>query len=178
MAQHWDLGLATSPIWRLRRIDDYPIEVLISIALVMGTYAFASSLGASGPIAVPVAGLIIGNKGPRDAMSDLTQRYLFGYWTLVDEILNSTLFLLIGLEVLVLRFEFSLTLLAIVLLPIVFLARLAATGIPVKLLERWLEFVPGAIAVLTWGRLRGGISIALALSLPEGPEKPLILTAT
>ncbi len=111
-------------------------------------------------------------------MSDLTQRYLFGYWTLVDEILNSTLFLLIGLEVLVLRFEFSLTLLAIVLLPIVFLARLAATGIPVKLLERWLEFVPGAIAVLTWGRLRGGISIALALSLPEGPEKPLILTAT
>jgi CPA1 family monovalent cation:H+ antiporter len=111
-------------------------------------------------------------------MSDLTQRYLFGYWTLVDEILNSTLFLLIGLEVLVLRFEFSLTLLAIVLLPIVFLARLAATGIPVKLLERWLEFVPGAIAVLTWGGLRGGISIALALSLPEGPEKPLILTAT
>lgn len=174
------LGLATGYIAYLatRRIDDYPIEVLISIALVMGTYSFASWLGASGPIAVVVAGLIIGNKGPTDAMSDLTQRYLFGYWTLVDEILNSILFLLIGLEVLVLRFELPLTFLAVALLPVVFLARLAATGIPVKLLERWLEFVPGTIAVLTWGGLRGGISIALALSLPEGPEKPLILTAT
>ncbi|MGK9054264.1 cation:proton antiporter [Neorhizobium petrolearium] len=174
------LGLATGYLAyiAMRQIDDYPIEVLISIALVMGTYSLASLLHASGPIAVVVAGLIIGNQGPKDAMSDMTQRYLFGYWTLVDEILNMLLFLLIGLEVLVLRFEPTLTMLALLLLPVILFARLAATAIPVQLLQRWHSFVPGTVAVLTWGGLRGGISMALALSLPEGPEKAVILTAT
>ncbi len=161
-----------------RRIDDYAIEVLISIALAMGAFALASRLDASGPIAVVVAGLYLGNRGPQDALSEQTQRYLFGYWTLVDEILNSILFLLIGLEVLVLRFDGTHALLALGLIPLVVAARFLATSVPVLVLRRWQSFAPGSIAILTWGGLRGGISIALALSLPETAEKAMLLTAT
>jgi len=161
-----------------RRIDDYVIEVMISIALAMAAFALASRLHASGPIAVVVAGLYLGNRGPKDALSDQTQRYLFGYWTLVDEILNSILFLLIGLEVLVLRFNASHALLALCIIPLVVAARFAATSLPVIALRRWQSFAPGSIAILTWGGLRGGISIALALSLPETAAKPMLLTAT
>lgn len=162
----------------MRRIDDYVIEVLISIALAMATFSVASHLDTSGPIAVVVAGLYIGNRGPEDALSGQTQRYLFGYWTLVDEILNSILFLLIGLEVLVLRFDWTHALLALCLIPAIVAARLMATSLPVLILQRWQSFAPGSIAILTWGGLRGGISIALALSLPETSEKPMLLTAT
>lgn len=174
------LGLATGyfAYRAMRLIDDYPIEVLITVALVTATYSLASWIHSSGPIAVVVAGLVVGNRGPEDAMSDQTQRYVFGYWTLVDEILNSVLFLLIGLEVLVLRSDLALFLLSLFLLPVVFLARLTATAIAVTSLSRWQDFVRGTMAILTWGGLRGGISIALALSIPENPEKPLILTAT
>jgi CPA1 family monovalent cation:H+ antiporter len=162
----------------MRRIDDYPMETLISLALVAGTYALAARLHMSGPIAVVVAGILVGNRGPVDAMSDLTQRYVFGFWTLVDEILNSVLFLLIGLEVLVLRFDPSFAGLAAASIPLVLLARFLAVAGPVLLLQGRQEFVRGTIPVLTWGGLRGGISIALALSLPEVAEKPPLLAAT
>jgi CPA1 family monovalent cation:H+ antiporter len=162
----------------MRRIDDYPMETLISLALVTGTYALAAKLHMSGPIAVVVAGILVGNRGPVDAMSDLTQRYVFGFWTLVDEILNSVLFLLIGLEVLVLRFDPSFARLAAVSIPLVLLGRFLAVTGPVLLLQGRQEFVRGTIPVLTWGGLRGGISIALALSLPEVAEKPPLLAAT
>ena len=162
----------------MRAIDDYPIEVLISLALVAGTYTFATKLHMSGPIAVVVAGLLIGNRGPRDALSDQTQRYLFGFWTLIDEILNSVLFLLIGLEVLVLRLDPSFGWLAGVTIPLVLFARFVAVALPVVVLNPINTFVRGTIPVLTWGGLRGGISIALALSLPEMAEKSLILAAT
>jgi CPA1 family monovalent cation:H+ antiporter len=162
----------------MRRIDDYPMETLISLALVTGTYALAAKLHMSGPIAVVVAGILVGNRGPVDAMSDLTQRYVFGFWTLVDEILNSVLFLLIGLEVLVLRFDPSFARLAAVSIPLVLLGRFLAVTGPVLLLLGRQEFVRGTIPVLTWGGLRGGISIALALSLPEVAEKPPLLAAT
>jgi len=162
----------------MRRIDDYPMETLISLALVTGTYALAAKLHMSGPIAVVVAGILVGNRGPVDAMSDLTQRYVFGFWTLVDEILNSVLFLLIGLEVLVLRFDPSFTGLAAASIPLVLMARFLAVAGPVLMLQGRQEFVRGTIPVLTWGGLRGGISIALALSLPEVAEKPPLLAAT
>ncbi|ACS60703.1 sodium/hydrogen exchanger (plasmid) [Rhizobium leguminosarum bv. trifolii WSM1325] len=162
----------------MRAIDDYPVEVLISIALAMGCYSLASALHMSGPIAVVVAGILVGNRGPRDALSDVTQRYLFGFWTLVDQILNSVLFLLIGLEVLVLRYETSILPLALAAIPVALAARFASTIIPVTLLRRNYDFVRGTVIVLVWGGLRGGISIALALSLPETPFKAALLAAT
>jgi CPA1 family monovalent cation:H+ antiporter len=174
------LGLLTGYLaYRaMRAIDDYPIEVLISLALVTGTYALAAKLHMSGPIAVVVAGLLIGYRGPRDALSDETQRYLFGFWTFIDEILNSVLFLLIGLEVLVLRLNPSFGWLALVAVPLVLCARLFAVSIPVLVLSATHSFVRGTIPVLTWGGLRGGISVALALSLPEVAEKSVILAVT
>ena len=174
------LGLATGYIAYLamRAIDDYPIEVLISLALVTGTYALAQGLHMSGPIAVVVTGVLTGNRGAAYAMSETTRRYLFGFWSLIDEILNSVLFLIIGLEVLVLRFDISLMPTALAAVPIVLLARLIAVAVPVAVLSVRERFVKGTIPILTWGGVRGGISVALALSIPQVVERPLILTAT
>lgn len=174
------LGLVTGYIaYRaMRAIDDYPIEVLISLALVTGTYALATKLHMSGPIAVVVAGILIGNRGPVDALSDQTQRFMFGFWTLIDEILNSVLFLLIGLEVLVLRFDLSFVGLALSAIPLALLARFASVGLPVLGLRRVTNFTKGTVQTLTWGGLRGGISVALALALPESDLKTIILAAT
>jgi CPA1 family monovalent cation:H+ antiporter len=174
------LGLAAGYLAYLgmRAIDDFPVEVLISLALATGVYALATELHLSGPIAVVVAGLLIGNRGPRDAMSDETQRYMFGSWTVIDEILNAMLFLLIGLEVLVLRFDATLGALALAAIPLTLGARLVAVGLPVLALHRWKPFAAGTIPVLTWGGLRGGISVALALSIPEVAEKSQLLAAT
>jgi CPA1 family monovalent cation:H+ antiporter len=174
------LGLITGYIaYRgMKALDDYPIEVLISLALVTGTYALASRIHVSGPIAVVAAGLLIGERGPQHAMSDTTQRYLFGFWTLLDEILNSVLFLLIGLEVLVLNFNLELVPLALAAIPLVLLARFLSVALPAPLLSVIMKLTPGAIPILTWAGVRGGISVALALSLPESDAKPLILAAT
>ncbi len=162
----------------MRAVDNYPVETLITLALVMGTYALAHRLHASGPIAMVVAGLIIGNKAPADAMSDVSQTYVFGFWTLVDEILNSLLFLMIGLEVLVLRLDPSLAWFVVAAIPVTLLARYASVQLPVLAMRGRVAFTRGTVPVLTWGGLRGGISVALALSLPEVPEKSAILAAT
>jgi CPA1 family monovalent cation:H+ antiporter len=174
------IGLAGGYLayFAMRSIDNYSVEVLISLGLVAGFYALATRVGMSGPIAVVVAGLIIGNRGQADAMSDITQRYLFGFWTLIDEILNAILFLLIGLEVLILRAEAAFGWLPLLAIPLVLLARFLAVGGPGLMLGRWMPLVPGTIPVLTWGGLRGGISVALSLSIPEVAEKSLILAAT
>nr|WP_249811945.1 sodium:proton antiporter [Bradyrhizobium sp. 2] len=174
------LGLATGYIAYLamRFIDDYPIEVLISLALVTGTYALAQRLHVSAPLSVVAAGLLIGDRGPRYAMSDRTQTYVFALWTLIDEILNSVLFLLIGLEVLVLRFESSALLVAATTIPIALLARLLAVAMPPIILP-WSKLMSiHNVPFLTWAGVRGGISVALALSAPDSPAKPAILAAT
>lgn len=162
----------------IRAIDDFPVEILISLALVTGTYALASRLHMSGPIAVVVAGLLLGNRGPHDAMSDQTQRYLFGFWKVVDEILNSVLFLLIGLEVVVLRFDPSFAWLMTLSVPLVLAARSIAVSLPMLALQHRQSFSRGTIPIMIWGGLRGGISVALALSVPENDSKALILAMT
>ena len=174
------LGLATGYIayQGMRFIDDYPIEVLISLALVTATYALAQRLHVSAPLSVVAAGLLIGDRGPRYAMSDRTQTYVFALWTLIDEILNSVLFLLIGLEVLVLRFEPTALFVAAATIPIALLARLLAVAAP-PLVFAWSNLLSiRNIPFLTWAGVRGGISVALALSIPDNPAKPAILAAT
>lgn len=162
----------------MARIDDYPVEILVSLGIVAATYAIALRLHLSGPIAVVITGLLLGNRGARIGMSEKTQSHLFGFWELVDEILNSVLFLLIGLEVLVLSIDPSAGWIALAAIPLVLAARLISVSVPILGLSFVQSFTKGAIPVLTWGGLRGGISVALALSLPDIEFKPLILTAT
>ncbi|HHL42340.1 MAG TPA: sodium:proton antiporter [Hellea balneolensis] len=168
-------------------IDEHAIEILITLGVVAGTYALAGRIEIlghhlSGPISVVVAGLLIGNKGAEFAMSEKTRTYLFGFWEMIDEILNSVLFLLIGLEILILSDQLNLvtalTLVAMTI-PLVLFARFIAVLIPMKFLGIFKSFTKGAIPVLTWGGVRGGISVALALSLPDSVTfKPIILSAT
>jgi CPA1 family monovalent cation:H+ antiporter len=174
------LGLVTGYVafQAMRSIDDYVVEIFISLALVSATYALAERLHISGPIAVVAAGLLIGERGPAHAMSETTQQYLFSFWTMVDELLNSILFLLIGLELLVIGINLSYGWLAVSAIPLVLAARAIAIALPVAVLSRFMRFIKGTMPVLVWGGVRGGISIALALSLPYTDERPIILTAT
>ena len=149
-----------------------------SVALDTGGYAFASKLHVSGPLAMVVAGLMIGNHGRALAMSDTTRRYVDMFWELLDEILNAVLFVLIGMEVLVISFSVSVFLAAAVATAVTLFARLLTVGVPVALLRRLFNLPHGSWQVLTWGGLRGGISVALALSLPSGGERNTILALT
>ncbi len=162
----------------MKAIDEHNLEVLVSLAVVMGGYALALRLHVAGPIAMAVAGLLIGNYGTRFAMSDRTREHLTSFWSLVDEILNSVLFLLIGMEIAAIVFDVSYLLAGVLSIPLVLFARFMAVGLPFVSLRRFTPFTRGALPVLVWGGLRGGISIALALSLPEGAMKELVLTAT
>ncbi len=164
--------------WMLSRVDNYSVEVLITLAVVMGGYSLAVAIHTSGPIAMVVAGLVIGNHGRRLAMSERTREHLDLFWELVDEILNTVLFVLIGLELLILELSGKALTAGLIAIPLVLLTRFLCVGTPVKLLEFRRSFTPGAVRILTWGGLRGGISVALALSIPAGPERDLILTVT
>ncbi len=173
-------GLATGFLvyWMLKSLDNYPVEILLTMALVTGTYALAETLHLSAPIAVVVGGLLIGNQGRALAMSEKTCEHLDSFWELVDEILNAVLFVLIGLEILVLQFNLSYLLAGLAAIPLVLAARWVSVGIPISLLRLRREFSPHVVKIMTWGGLRGGISVALALSLPSGPERDVILAIT
>ena len=162
----------------LASVDNYQVEILLTLALVMGGYALAGAVHVSGPIAIVVAGLLIGNHGRVLAMSEKTRQHLDTFWELVDEILNAVLFVLIGLEVLALTFHEAYLPAALMLIPAVLLARFVSVGVPVTLMRRYRSFSPHAVKILTWGGLRGGISVALALSLPSGVERDAILAIT
>lgn len=174
------LGLAAGYIGyrALHGINEPSLEVLITLALVMVTYALALALHMSGPIAVVVAGLLIGSRGVKYAMSDRTREDVLTFWTLMDEILNSVLFLLIGLEVLVVAEDISYLGFALVAIPVTLFARALSVMIPITILSRWKIFTKGVIPVLIWGGLRGGIAVALALSLPDMEYRATILSIT
>ncbi|MCP4251902.1 MAG: sodium:proton antiporter [Candidatus Scalindua sp.] len=162
----------------LKSVDNYQVEVLLTLALVMGGYSLAHAIHVSGPIAMVVAGIFIGNRGRLFAMSEKTREHLDSFWELMDEILNAVLFLLIGLEVLVIATKGSYLIAGLVMIPVVLLARFISVGIPVTFMRRIRDFSPNAVKIMTWGGLRGGISVALALSVPSGPEREALLTIT
>ncbi|CAN5645552.1 sodium:proton antiporter [soil metagenome] len=162
----------------MHSIDEYKLEVLISLAIVMGGYTLASWIHVSGPVAMAVAGLLIGNEAVRTAMSDTTRTYLLGFWSLIDDILNAVLFVLIGLEVVTVPADSRLLLLGLVAIPLVLLARSISVVGPLAIMRPFLTLGPLALPTLIWGGLRGGISIALALGLPDGPARSIALAAT
>lgn len=163
----------------MHSIDDYGVEVGITLALATGAYALATALQVSGPIAVVVAGLMLGQHASREAMSEQTRRYTRAFWTIVNENLNGVLFLLVGLEVVTLNFDPIVDLLAAAAIPLVFVGRWVALAGPSALLgvvDKGLK--PGLVALLTWAGVRGGLSVAMALSLPPSRERAILLAAT
>jgi CPA1 family monovalent cation:H+ antiporter len=162
----------------LRSVDNYQVEILITLAIVTGGYALAQELHISGPLAMVVSGLLIGNRGKALAMSEVTVERLELFWELVDEFMNALLFVMIGIEVLILDLAPGYLLAGLVAIPLVIGVRFVSVGIPVTGLRLFRGFSDHAVKILTWSGLRGGISVALALSIPEGPNRPLLVTAT
>jgi CPA1 family monovalent cation:H+ antiporter len=162
----------------IKDVDDYSVEILITLALVSGGYALAMAVHTSGPIAIVVAGLMIGNHGRMYAMSDVTRDNLDTFWELIDEILNAVLFAWIGLEILILAFSWDYLLAGLIAIPLSLAARFISVSSFVGLLKFRRKFSENAIKILTWGGLRGGISIALALSLASGESRDMIVAIT
>lgn len=162
----------------LKTIDNYKVEVMITLAIVMGGYVMASALHISGPLAMVVAGLIVGNKGREKGMSDITRDYVDKFWELIDEVMNAILFLLIGMEMLIIKFTPEYLWLGIISIFIVLLARFLSVWLPITVLKYRTTFENNAITILTWGGLRGGISVALALSLPKNMFGEMFVSIT
>ncbi|MFK7771219.1 MAG: cation:proton antiporter [Saprospiraceae bacterium] len=175
------LGLAVGYLtfYMLKSINSYEVEVMITLAAVMGGYLLASTLHFSGPLSMVVAGLIVGHDTVRDsAMSDVTELYLDKFWELVDVFCNAILFVLIGLEIIVLTYNQDYILAGIICIPLVLICRYISLAPPVKFFRKKLDFVPKTTLIMTWGGLRGGISIAMALSLTEVMQRDLFLMIT
>jgi CPA1 family monovalent cation:H+ antiporter len=162
----------------LKSVDNYQVEALLTLGLVFGGYAVADAFHISGPIAMVVAGLLIGNHGRALAMSDTTRERLDDFWELIDAGLNSVLFALLGIEILVLPFTTRHLLAGLMIIPVILFARYLTVGGVVMALRFRRSFTPGAVRVLVWGGLRGGISVALALSLPDIPARSVIIVMT
>ena len=172
------LGLGAILYYMLKSIDSYQEEVLLTLAGVIGGYALASHWHLSGPLAMVMMGLMVGNRGRALAMSDKTRHYIDLFWELIDEILNAILFVLIGLEVVMIAYSGNLFIAAGLTIVIALLARFIVVGMTTKTFHRQLDLPTGAWKVLTWGGLRGGISVALVLQLPLGTERDILLALT
>jgi len=174
----YGLALGYLAFRMLRSVDNYTVEVLLTLAVVAGGYALASAMHTSGPIAMVVAGLFVGNHGRLLGMSERTRQHLDTFWELIDEILNAMLFVVLGLEVLVLDLAPGYLEAGLVAIPLVLAARFVSIGVPISVLRIFRPFRPRTITLMTWAGLRGGISVALALSLPAGPYRQLLLVTT
>ena len=173
------LAMGYLAYWMLKQVENYQVEALITLGLVTGSYALAEHLHISAPIAIVITGLFVGNQGRSLAMSDKTRERLDDFWELIDEILNAVLFLLIGVELLILSLKGEYLLAGLIAIPVVLFVRWISVGVPVSLMKRKRTFTPHAIKIMTWGGLRGGISVALALSLPKDVvARDPILTVT
>jgi CPA1 family monovalent cation:H+ antiporter len=178
LAYGWLLGYGT--FWLLRSIDNYQVEVLLTLAAVVGGYALANHLQVSGPLAMVVAGLIVGSKAHESA-SDVTRHHVSLFWELLDDVLNAVLFVLVGMEVITIHFPLAAGgafLAGAAAVAITLAARWLTVGLPVALARRAFRLPAGAAGVLTWGGLRGGISIALALSIPPGQWRETLIALT
>ena len=162
----------------MKSIDHFQTEILISLAMVMGGYSLCHYLHVSGPLAMVVAGIMTGNRGKALAMSDVTRDYLGKFWEVTDEILNAILFMLIGLEIVVVTFEVSYVVIGLVTAVMIVVARYVTLYFTATAFRFIRQLGPGTLKIMTWGGLRGGISIALALSLPTSPYKNIIVSVT
>lgn len=164
----------------LRGIDSYAIEIMVSLSLATAGYSLAEAVHVSAPLAVVVMGLMIGNHGATRAMSEQTRQHLFSFWHLLDELLNLVLFGLIGLEVIALSFSFNADViwLGVLAIPVVLVARAVSVYVPLTALRGFREMSPHTVKIMTWGGLRGAISIALALSLPEFEGRDVLIGVT
>ena len=162
----------------LRSVDDPSVKVMLTLAGVLGGYALANRLQVSGPLALVVVGLVVAYRGQQLAMNDIGRRYVGMFWSLLDEILNAVLFVLLGLEIVLVELDNAYLRAGLVAVFVALGARLLAVGLPLTLFPRWFRLPRGAWKVLVWGGLRGGIAVALALSLPAGEERNLLLTMT
>ncbi len=163
----------------MKSIDDYDIEVIITLAAVMGGTVIAHKIHVSAPLAMVTAGLMVGNDTVRNsAMSKITENYVDKFWELIDILLNTILFVLIGMEILVLSFETNYVVAGLIAIPVVLICRYLSLIVPVKLFEKKLDFVPNTSLIMTWGGLRGGVSIALALGLTDTMHREFFLVVT
>ena len=172
------IGLGWGASNAMKKIDDYKVSVLITLSVVMGGYLIAHAIHISGPLTMVAAGLVIGNYGKRTSMSETTQDYLNKFWELVDDILNAILFLFIGFELLIIKSIPSNWEVGLLCIVIVLIARFLSIYIPVRLVPFKNRFSNGTVKILVWGGLRGGVSIALALSMSEAAEKSVLIAAT